>query len=378
VHSLSERTVLGLVFLCLVSSILISNAQTEPPNAISINPDGTVSNTDLIQRRGNLYTLTDSLYKTPIIVQCNDIVLDGAGFILKGPTGWVSGLCAINLTCSNVTVRNFNIIGFWEVGILGAYNGNHVRGNNITKTDRAVSIYADDYNVEGNYLADNHVGVRIVGKNITVTQNWIVNNSEGFFITNSTSNLITANRIEKNGMAINTDYGGVQLYHNNFINQTIGSGGSWSSVVLLTAYFTGASNTTLKPDWDNGYPSGGNYWSDYKSNYPLAAEIEDSGIGDTQYVIGTPAAINSSKINTYIVMAIDRYPILSPFDIPQPTIPISSPVPTPTNAPPETTPTSTPTETPQQTNNDIIGTIILVTTFTVPICVMIYLILKRH
>ena len=380
---LGNKAVLCLAFLCLVSSVLISDAHSEPASTIYVNPDGTVSNTDIIQRSGNIYTFTSSLFYTTIVVQCNNIVLDGAGFILKGPTGWVSGLCAINLTCSNVTVHNFNIIGFWEVGILGAYNDNKVCCNNITKTDRAVSIYANGYAVEGNYLADNHVGVRMVGKNNNVTQNWILNNADGFFITNSTNNLITVNRIEKNGMAINTDYGGFQVYHNNFINQTIGSGGSWSSVILLTAYFTEASNTTLKPDWDNDYPSGGNYWNDYQSKYPNAAEIENSGIGDTPYVIGTPAAINSSRINTYIIMAIDRYPNLAPFDTPQPIIPISSPIPTPTNPTPETPPTEptpnlTPTGTSQQTSDDVIGAIILATVFAVPICLLVYLVLRRR
>jgi len=37
--------------------------------------------------------------------------------------------------------------------------------------------------------------------------------------------------------------------------------------------------------WDNGYPSGGNYWSDYEERYPNATEIDNSGIWDTPYVI---------------------------------------------------------------------------------------------
>ena len=39
------------------------------------------------------------------------------------------------------------------------------------------------------------------------------------------------------------------------------------------------------PPWDDGYPSGGNYWSDYASRYPNATEIGSSGIGDTEYLI---------------------------------------------------------------------------------------------
>jgi hypothetical protein len=76
---------------------------------------------------------------------------------------------------------------------------------------------------------------------------------------------------------------GVVIYHNNFINQTIReSDGGWSAMFLSTGL---GANVTLSP-WDNGYPSGCNYWSDYVNRYPNATEIDNSGIGDTAYVIG--------------------------------------------------------------------------------------------
>jgi len=335
-----RKIALTLIILILVSALilgsqLINLAKAQTSATITIKGDGSVEGSDKIQRNGNIYTLTDNIFNSTITVTCNNVVLDGSGFTLQGPIGWVDGLGAINLTCSNVTVQNFNIIGFFEAGILGAYNDNNILNNNITRTDRAIAIYADDYHVEGNYLANNHIAIRIVGKNNDVTQNQILNNAEGFSITNSTDNSIVANRIEKNMFAISTDTGGFQVYHNNFINQTIGSGGSWEATILSTDYFSLGLNVTLKPEWDNGYPSGGNYWSDYVTVYPNATEIADSGIGDTAYFIGLSAAINSTHANTYIVEAIDRYPLTKPFNIPEPVIPISTPTPTPS---PEPTP----------------------------------------
>jgi hypothetical protein len=50
--------------------------------------------------------------------------------------------------------------------------------------------------------------------------------------------------------------------------------------------------------WDNGYPSGGNYWRDYQTRYPNATEIDSSGIWNTPYVIDAN--------NT------DRYPLMAP------------------------------------------------------------------
>jgi len=54
--------------------------------------------------------------------------------------------------------------------------------------------------------------------------------------------------------------------------------------------------------WDNGYPSGGNYWSDYQTNYPTAAEIDGSGIWNTPYVIDS----NNR----------DNYPLMNPWTPP--------------------------------------------------------------
>ena len=327
--------ILILFSALMVGSQLINLATAQTSAIITIKGDGSVEGSDKIQRNRNVYTLKDNIFNSTITVTCNNVVLDGSGFTLQGPTGWVSGLGAINLTCSNVTVRNFNIVGFFEAGIIGAYNGNKILSNKITGTDRAIALYADDYHIEGNYLADNDIGIRIVGKSNNATQNHIVDNYVGFSITNSSNNNIIANKIEKNMQAISTDTGGFQIYHNNFINQTIGSGGSWEATILSTDYFSLGVNVTLKPEWDNGYPSGGNYWSDYATIYPNATEIAGSGIGDTAYFIGLSAAINSTHVNTYIVEAVDRYPLIKPFNISEPVIPISTPTPAPS---PEPTP----------------------------------------
>jgi hypothetical protein len=51
--------------------------------------------------------------------------------------------------------------------------------------------------------------------------------------------------------------------------------------------------------WDDGYPSGGNYWSDYRTLYPNAIEVDSSGIWNASYYI------DPSNI--------DRYPLMGPF-----------------------------------------------------------------
>ncbi len=53
--------------------------------------------------------------------------------------------------------------------------------------------------------------------------------------------------------------------------------------------------------WDNGAKSGGNYWSDYLTKYPNAAQAGSSGFGNTAYVINA-----NNK---------DNFPLMSPFSL---------------------------------------------------------------
>lgn len=296
-------------------------------SSIVIKPDGSVVGTNKIQAFGNVYFLLGDLYDSPVIVECNNMVLDGNGFTLQGAGGWPTP-AAINLTCTNVTVQNFNILN-WEVGILGAWNNNTIANNNITNNERNIAIYADNYDIIGNQIENGDYSIRIIGNNNTIQNNSIKAGAVAFWITSSLGNVITANQITfQNPTLFETDNGGYKVYNNNFISNRNITG------FLLNIY--GVSNTTILPySWDNGYPSGGNYWSDYTARYPNATEIDDSGIGNTPYVIN-----DSPRV-------LDRYPLLKPANLTTP----EGKLPTPTPFPSLTIPTSnqSPTMQPSQT-----------------------------
>jgi parallel beta-helix repeat protein len=114
--------------------------------------------------------------------------------------------------------------------------------------------------------------------------------------------------IARNNMIWNSTYGiylpesaDNTIYHNNFINNSI------------QAYVTPNCNNT----WDDGYPSGGNYWSDYtdidNNKGPDQDILGSDGIWDHQYVI--------NENNT------DRYPFANLYDDTPPTIEIPSRIP---------------------------------------------------
>ena len=80
----------------------------------------------------------------------------------------------------------------------------------------------------------------------------------------------------------------VSVYHNDFVNNAMQA----SESVLSTG------NT-----WDDGYPSGGNYWSDYTGvdeyKGPDQTELGKDGIGDTPYVLASGSQ--------------DNYPLMYPY-----------------------------------------------------------------
>jgi parallel beta-helix repeat protein len=99
--------------------------------------------------------------------------------------------------------------------------------------------------------------------------NYITNNTFGIMLYSSSSNLFKDNSVVNNLHGICLFFSSNnKFHHNDFIDNT-------QQVCSFTS----------ENLWDDGYPSGGNYWSDYEERYPNATEIDDSGIWDTPYSI---------------------------------------------------------------------------------------------
>jgi parallel beta-helix repeat protein len=148
----------------------------ELPSGIRIESDGTVNGTSNIQRNGNIYTLAENLNNT-IVVLCDNIVVDGAGYTVQGH-GTSSGVfiqARTNITIKDMRISNFQYgikltFGFSEDGprnitvlkntitnnsigislqIFSCYN--FISGNNITGNGIGIGIYYS----HGNTLRDN-------------------------------------------------------------------------------------------------------------------------------------------------------------------------------------------------------------------------------
>ncbi len=132
-----------------------------------------------------------------------------------------------NLISDNILKSNIG--GLWIGSILFASNGNIIANNTVTSNQRR--------------------GIEVSGDENEIINNTVVGNEEGIYVREGAGN---------------------RIYHNHLNNRK-------------NAY-DGESNI-----WDNGYPSGGNYWSDYPgSDIYMGVGQDEPGndsIGDIPYII---------------------------------------------------------------------------------------------
>jgi len=288
-----------------------------------------------------------------IVVERDNIVVDGAGYTLQEPE---TGIGVDLSDRSNVTIKNMRIMITMDFGwgiMLSNSSGNSISGNNIS-----MNMFIDGYaimlsnssgnSISGNNIESNRNGIwlsnsssnRISGNNITsryssitlsnssgnsisgnnmrayhpymctislsdssdnsISGNNIRSNYRGIWLSNSPSNSISGNNIsisiDGNCAIMLSDSSNNKFYHNNFICK--------QPCVITSGYAN---------FWDDGYPSGGNYWSDYTDidqySGPHQNETGTDGIWDHPYAIDAN--------NT------DNYPFIRPGPHP-PWIPIPS------------------------------------------------------
>ena len=175
--------------------------------------------------------------------------------------------------------------------------------NNAESNVEGIQLAGSNNNIlVGNNVVNNSVlGINLPkGSSSNIIGSNKVSDNGGYGIQvlyDSSKNIFVANNITKNKYpGINLACDGNSVYHNNFVNNgqnfVEGEHQVWSF----------QRNNT----WDDGYPSGGNYWSDYNEVDRYCGPNQDilgsDGIGDTPYVINT---INE-----------DRYPLMNPYTLP--------------------------------------------------------------
>lgn len=203
--------------------------------------------------------------------------------------------------------------------ILDSSGLNEIKENIFILNDNyGLSLSFSDYNlVYRNNISNNDHGIHLdsSNENKIIKNNLHINMREGIWLISSTKNNITYNNVSKN-----ENYG-LRLSSSSFTNITynliisnIDEGIYLSSSNNNSIYYNSIINNINQAfddssndnQWDNGYPYGGNYWSDYSGvdfyKGPNQNIPDSDGIGDTPYTNiqgGTGAQ--------------DNYPLMQPY-----------------------------------------------------------------
>jgi parallel beta-helix repeat protein len=196
-------------------------------------------------------------------------------------------MCGIFLENSDHNIINGTIltdhrINWHTFGLrMGNADYNTITNNTMTGNARGIDLYTSDYNIIRN---------NIISSNLDY----------GVWLDTDTWNNLTENTISGNGWGIfQTSSSNDKVFHNNFINNT------------NQAYDDGTNQ------WDNGYPSGGNYWGDWTSPDiyygPSQDQIGSDGVVDIPRVIA-----GGSNQDRYPLIQQNGWPAYPPYTISTP------------------------------------------------------------
>lgn len=253
----TQRTVLLLsVILCLAFVLAPQIGLASEDGTIYIRADGSVDGTDKIQQDGDVYTFMGNIAGS-IVVEKNDVVIDGAGYKLQ-PNGGITGVDIRERT--NVTIQNLTVEGFsGRCGILlidvvncriiqntivsnlngiemtGTSSGNRISENLVQNNSVGMDMYSTDPG-SGNVISEN-----------TVTDNYMGIQVKNFLNTNVSGNIFTSN-----SWGLGLGLGSGSTARNNVMNDNVYGFRSFN--VPATNVDVDTSNTV------NGKPI--IYWTD--------------------------------------------------------------------------------------------------------------------
>lgn len=270
-----------------------------------IRANGSVEpSTAPIQVSGNTYTLTGNITDS-LVVEANNIVIDGANFALQGPGG-IFGTTALRLSGRNsVTIKNLKVANFYKGIVLSGSSNNNIDGVEMTglTLDAIGFDSSSNYNnISSSTLIGNYRGISLIdSSNNTISGNYLTNLMSSITISQSSSNIISGNNI-----ASDLSYGTslVGSTYCSFYGNNITGSSAYHDISLVDSDYNsfygnnilgnGVQSLNSTNVWDGGYASGGNFWSDY-----IGTDSNGDGLGDTPYVID---ASNQ-----------DQYPLMSTF-----------------------------------------------------------------
>jgi parallel beta-helix repeat protein len=221
----------------------------------------------------------------------------------------------ILVNCNNITIQNQDLCNT-SVGILllGTENCliqnnkisdnkfgielrdickiNAIINNSISNNEHSIYLVSVKSNtiLNNNLQKNSPIGINLKAgnKNNIILNNTITNSKSSIQVWGNSDN----NYVKGNIISSSSSYG-IRIYNsdnNNIINNSITTSDygihldrySNSNIIFHNSFINNNQNAYDESDntWDDGYPSGGNFWDDYNGT-----DEDGDGIGDTPYVI---------------------------------------------------------------------------------------------
>jgi parallel beta-helix repeat protein len=211
----------------------------------------------------------------------NTLIANNASWSVSGGPGeaapWGVDLELDSSSNNTVLDSNFTNSNGPGVTLNSAFNNTLVHNNCVSDSD-GIDIGSSS----GNVLSDN-----VIKDNQGYVVYDLVFGGNGITLYASSYTTVSGNTATANAVGIVVaDSSNNTIYHNSFIGNS------------LQVSSDGSPNT-----WDNGYPSGGNYWSDYNGTDLKSGQYQNvtgsDGIGDTPYVINANNTDHYPLMNLY-------------------------------------------------------------------------------
>jgi parallel beta-helix repeat protein len=320
-NNILKGNVEGLVLVNSPNSTIQNNNITNNSwkgLAIDHSPNATLEENRLTNNYFNLQitgdTLSDFMHNIDTTNTANGKLMryikNASNLNINSSTLSNTGYLAL-VDCHNVTAQNFT---FEHNEILAAFTTNSSIVDNTVTNGSITLAYCSFMNLAANTITYGLTGISLDhATNNTIARNRITGfNSSGISLASSSNNSISDNNIrnETTGMSFDSSNGNI-IFRNNItdnFNYALALGTSSHNLFCRNNFINQVHWQVVSimpyPEnyFDNGYPSGGNYWSDYNGT--------DQKSGTKQNITGSDGIGDQRYLGFFSV--VDNYPLMQP------------------------------------------------------------------